>query len=66
MDTDIAPLNVPSADLVDRVKAALSGRPNEYAVEKMAKKTSKIDGRTKEFKSAIKRIEARKNKKREE
>ena len=35
MDTDIAPMNVPSADLVDRVKAVLSGRPNEYAVEKM-------------------------------
>ena len=66
METEISKMN-DTVNLVDRVRAALSGYPNRSETEKESEEkvgvTKKVDGRTKAFRSTIKRIEARKIKK---
>ena len=66
METEISKMN-DTVNLVDRVRAALSGYPDGIETEKepeeKAKETKKVDGRTKSFCSKIKRIQARKTKK---
>lgn len=61
--TDITPVDQ-NTDLVDRVRSILAGNPIE-PIQVKAKAEMKIDGRTKAFKNAIKRIQNRKIKPKE-
>ena len=60
MDSEVTKMNVP-VNLVDRVRAALAGDPNNID-KKLQKDAGKIDGITKAFRTTIRRIEARRNK----
>ena len=61
MDTEIEKMDIP-VSLVDRVRAALSGYPDQLNTKNSRKTVGKIDGRTKAFRTTIRRIEARKHK----
>ena len=51
------------SDVVARVRAILAGRPMTPPEEVVKKTESKIDGRTKEFKNVMRRIEVNREKK---
>jgi hypothetical protein len=51
------------SDVVARVRAILAGRPMTPPEEVVKKTENKIDGRTKEFKNVMKRVEMNREKK---
>ena len=62
MDAEIEKIAT-AGNLVDRVRAALSGYPDDVDDKIEKKESAKIDGRSKAFRSTLKRIETRKIKK---
>tara|TARA_Y100001963_G_C6627642_1_gene374723 strand:- start:261 stop:479 length:219 start_codon:yes stop_codon:yes gene_type:complete len=60
--TDINTTDQGSVNLVDRVRKAIAGIPYPPKKEVESKNKAKIDGRTKEYRAVVKRIEARRAK----
>ena len=61
--TTVEPMNNFDPDLVDRVRKALAGTPREPEKQEVKNRIQKIDGRTKAYKDAVKRISTRNAKK---